>query len=146
MLYCASLWCTIFASIARENRRGVHVDSETNFSQAKLNSELNGNLFLFYSIIIVYILSFLFQKKKLIKKSDEKKIYMKEAQYCYSGIQIMTAKTTIIRSNGFRPRRFIFPQILYFNVLYDLHWLLYFFSPNNHNLCFELLKIVTLTD
>ena len=39
VLHCASLLRTIFASLARANER-VHVNNETNFPQAKLDSEI----------------------------------------------------------------------------------------------------------
>ena len=54
----------IFAPLARANER-VHVHNERNFPQAKLDSEINarfllnehGDLYIFYLITIVYILS-----------------------------------------------------------------------------------------
>ena len=40
VLHCASLLCTILASLARVNER-VHVHNERTFPQAKLDSEIN---------------------------------------------------------------------------------------------------------
>ena len=87
--------------------------------------------YIFYYIRILYILfTLIFQKyKKICRK--EKRYSRKRAQNRYSNMQIMTRKTTTLRTlyvhvvlNGV-----ICPQILYDIVLYARHFLLVkFFS------------------
>ena len=93
--------------IACANER-VHEHNDRNFPQAKLNSGINAcfllnglcNLYLFYCIIMVYILSSLIKKENFKILPEGKKRYRwKSAQNGYSVMmQIMTAKTTTLRT------------------------------------------------
>ena len=68
--------CTIFAASACANER-VHVHNERNFSQAKVDSEINGRFlsmvtYIFYCKKIVYILSPLIKKNKIHCRKEKK--------------------------------------------------------------------------
>ena len=79
-----------------------------------------------YHIIVVYILSSLiFKKNKINIIAQEKKISWNRAKNCYSGKQIMTAKTTTIRTLYVHVvlNDVIFRQISYDTVPHALHFL-----------------------
>ena len=103
ILHCASLLRTIFASLARANEH-MHVHNEIFFPQAKLDSEINvlfllnkhGDLYFLLPNNSVHISFNLKSSKKFYRK--EKKIQVKACKNAYSGMQIMTAKTTTMRT------------------------------------------------
>ena len=76
-MHCEFLLRTIFASSARANDR-VHVQSEINYPQAKLDSEINARFllnehlaYIFCCIIILYIFSSLIKKIKKISEGKK---------------------------------------------------------------------------
>ena len=108
--------------------------------------------FFFYYIKILNIISFQIKKNIHIKKcvGREKGNSRKRAQNRYSNMQIMTTKTTTLRTRALRPRLFeivICPHILYI-VLYARYSLPFKFFPkcNFNKVCFELLQNLTCTD
>jgi len=135
----------------------VLVQNVSDFPQSKLDSEINapfllnkhGDLYFLLQKNIVHII--LFNCLKIQKKfSEGKKKRRKRAPNRYSNMQIMTRKTTTLRTfyihvvlNGV-----ICPQILYDIVLYAQHFLLVKFSPKCYfnKVCFELPQNVTWTD
>ena len=130
-MHCASLLHKIFALLVYTNER-VHIHNKRNFRQAKLYIKINVPLLLkehsdlyFYRIITEYILSSLI-KKIIFFITQEKRHSWKRPNICYSGMQIMTVKATIIWRlyvhvilNGV-----IFWQILCDIVPYARHFLL----------------------
>ena len=120
-MHCVSLR-TIFASLAPGNER---VHNERNFRQAKLDSEIKVRFLLNERGNIHFLLH-----------------NLKSAQNRYSVMQIMTAKTTTLRTLHVHVvlNSAICPQILHDAVLYARHFLPdKFFSKYYVNkLCFEL--------
>ena len=93
VLYCASL----------HDVRRVHVHNKRKFSQVKLDSQINARFFsnergdLYFSFHTkLYILTSDLKKKFIRRK--KKRYRWKRAQHRYSGMQIMTAKTTTLRT------------------------------------------------
>ena len=101
------------------------IHNERNFTQVKLNSEINAGLIFFWMsmvtyifcwIIIVYILSSLKKIQQYFYQAG-KKYRWKHPQNKYTGMQIMTAKATTILER-FMSTSF---QILYDSVPYARH-------------------------
>ena len=155
-MHCTSLLSTIFESLAPANER-VYAHNEINFPQAKLDNEINvpfllnehgDPYFLSHnnSIVIVKILSSLTLKKFY---RTEKMIWVKACKKPYSGMQIMTTKTTTIRTpyNHVVLNGVIFPQISSDIVPYARHFLpVRFFPKYNDKLCIQLPQNISWTD
>ena len=80
----------------------VHVHNERNFPQIKLNSEINvpflsnehGDILFLSQNNSAHIILFHLKNKNFYRR--EKKNRWKRAKHCYSGMQIMTARTSTV--------------------------------------------------
>ena len=158
-MHCTSLLSTIFESLAPANKR-VYAHNEINFPQAKLDNEINvpfllnehgDPYFLSHnnSIVIVKKLSSLTLKKFYRTEKWYRWNCKKTGKKPYSGMQIMTTKTTTIRTpyNHVVLNGVIFPQISSDIVPYARHFLaVRFFPKYNDKLCIQLAQNITWTD
>ena len=108
-------------------------------------------IFLLHKNIVHNFIILLNLEKKIKKIVGRKKRYRrKRAQNRYSNMQIMTTKTTTLRTLYVHVvlNCVICPQILYDIVLYAPHFLPVTFFPECYynKVCFELLQNLTWTD
>ena len=107
----------------------------------------HGDLYFLLHKNIVHIILLNLEKKRKKFVGRKKRYSRKRAQNRYSNMQIMTTKTTTLRTLYVHVvlNCVICPQILYDIALYAPHFLLVKFFPKRYfnKVCFELLQNLT---